>query len=82
MLATPLMRIPGPLPACDPGALDCVRVAYCTRSSFSTREPIVDTSCPAVECWRSLKSVPCCTEFGTPDVVLPMLLGMKLSKKM
>ena len=37
-LATPLMRIPGPVPACEPGTLDCVRVAYCTRSSFSTRD--------------------------------------------
>ena len=44
------MRMPGPVPACEPGTLDWVRVAYCTRSSFSMPEPITDTSCPAVEC--------------------------------
>jgi hypothetical protein len=58
------------------------RVAYWTRSSLSAVVRSAEISWTPVECCRSLKSTACSTEFGTPDVVLAVLLTMKLSKNM
>src|SRR5438445_7251738 len=61
-LATPLMLMAGPVPACVPGTRDCARVAYCRRASFHRLLPNVGPGWPADECCRSLKLLARCTE--------------------
>ena len=78
MLATPVMFTAGPVPASSFGVRAWARVAYCTRNSLRKLLPSVETSCAAVECWRSVKSVARCTEVSPP----PMFAVMKLSKNM
>ncbi len=78
ILATPEMLTAGPVPDSAFGTRLWERVAYCTRSSFSTVPPIVEMSCAPVECWRSAKSVARCAEVSPP----PTFAVMKLSKNM
>jgi hypothetical protein len=76
------MVMAGPLP--DRSFVDRLwwRRANCTRSSFSIRVPMVDTSCVEAESIASRKSVDHCVELGVPPDVDPMLFGESLRNRM
>lgn len=80
--ATPLMRMPGPLPERPLRERAWWRSANCTRTSFSLFDPKVETSCAAAEFIASRKSVDHSTVFGTAEFVAPTLFGASFSKRM
>ena len=83
-LATPVMAMAGPVPACVPGARPCARVAYCVRSSFSNvgvRVEIASTvTAPATPGtynfeWRMVQDGVMWFGVETPNVVVTVSSG-------